>query len=233
VFCTILSPIIHLLLLNYVGIRSSFTALFILFLFMKKTLLALIFAVSALNVAQAQSARFGIKAGASLTNVTKSSDQAANKFGFNGGVMANFAVNDLLSIQPEVLYSNKGFKVEGRNSKERLVLNYIDVPIVAKIATGTTGLFFELGPQVGFRTASAYKDSDISFSLNDAIKSVDFGYAAGLGFQAAGGMVGLRYNGGFTNVIKENGSLFSLPIGGREGRNSAFQLYVGYFFGSK
>lgn len=201
---------------------------------MKKRFLLLALALGLAGSAQAQSIKYGVKAGASLTNVTKAGDEANYKFGFNGGVMANFAVNDMFSIQPEVLYSNKGYKVKDGQNNLRLALNYIDVPVLAKIATGATGLFFELGPQVGFRAAADIKDSNNSLSLNDAIKNVDFGYAAGLGFQAAsGGMIGLRYNGGFTNVAKNNGSFMGLPTTGSEGKNSAFQLYVGYMFGGK
>jgi hypothetical protein len=35
-----------------------------------------------------------------------------NLFGFRGGLTTNFAVNDVFSIQPEVLYSMKGNKSE-------------------------------------------------------------------------------------------------------------------------
>ena len=201
---------------------------------MQKVLLSLGLLAGVSFAAQAQSIKYGVKAGVSLTNVTNSGDDAANKFGFNGGVLANFAINDMFSIQPEVLYSNKGLKEKNSSNNLRLALNYIDVPVLAKVATGATGLFFELGPQVGFRTSAEVKDSNTSLSLNDAVKSVDFGYAAGLGFQTeSGAMVGLRYNGGFTNVAKDNGSVMGLPTTGGSGKNSAFQLYVGYMFGGK
>ena len=201
---------------------------------MKKLILSLGLLASVSVAAQAQSIKYGVKAGASLTNVTNSGDGAANKFGFNGGVLANFAIDDMFSIQPEVLYSNKGLKAKDGANNERLALNYIDVPVLVKVATGTTGLFFELGPQVGFRTSADYKTSNVSVSLNDAVKSVDFGYAAGLGFQVESGpMIGLRYNGGFTSIGKENGSIFGLPTSGSDGKNSAFQLYVGFMFGGK
>lgn len=53
---------------------------------MKRILLAFTFAAGVIGTAQAQSASFGVKAGASLTNFTgKSADGAKNKFGFNGG----------------------------------------------------------------------------------------------------------------------------------------------------
>jgi hypothetical protein len=191
---------------------------------MKKAFLALALTLGVAGAAQAQSARFGVKAGASLTNVT--GDAAAdtkNKFGFNGGVMANFGLNDMFSIQPEVLYSMKGAKQDGGDG--RVNLNYIDVPVLAKISTGSTGLFFELGPQIGFLASAKLKQNSVSVDAKDAFKSVDFGYAAGLGFQAESGpMVGLRYNGGFTNIGDDSDAKL---------KNSAFQLYVGFLFGGK
>jgi hypothetical protein len=199
---------------------------------MKKLILSLGLLAGVSVAAQAQTGvRFGLKAGASLTNFTgKDVDGNANKFGFNGGVVANFGINDMFSIQPEVLYSMKGAKVDG--SDGRINLNYIDVPILAKIATGETGLFFELGPQVGFLASAKLKDNNSSADAKELFKSVDFGYAAGVGFQiASGAMVGLRYNGGFTNAFK------AIDFGGTsvesKAKNSAFQLYVGYMLGGK
>lgn len=195
---------------------------------MQKVLLSLGLLAGVSFAAQAQGVKFGVKAGASLTTLTGSdSDGAKNKFGFNGGVLANFGFNDMISIQPEVLYSMKGAKVDGTDA--RLNINYIDVPVLVKVATGATGLFFELGPQVGFLASAKAKTDAISIDAKDGVKSVDFGYAAGLGFQAASGpIVGLRYNGGFTNIGKDNNGYTSSNT-----KNSAFQLYVGFMFGGK
>lgn len=199
---------------------------------MKKLILSLGLLAGVSVAAQAQTGvRFGLKAGASLTSVTgEDSEGFANKFGFHGGVVANFAFNDMISIQPEVLYSMKGAKIDGTSG--RFNVNYIDVPVLAKISTGATGLFFELGPQVGFRASAKIKDDNTSFDAKEIIKDVDFGYAAGIGFQAASGpMIGLRYNGGFTNLGKDN--VGGLNVTPSNAKNSAFQLYVGYMFGGK
>lgn len=183
--------------------------------------------------AQAQGIKFGAKAGASLTSITgKDVDGNAYKFGFHGGLMANFAFNDMVSIQPEVLYSMKGTK-DKSNSDNRINTSYIDVPVMVKVATGATGLFFEAGPQVGFLASANYKLGGLSADVKDAFNKVDFGYAAGLGFQAASGpLIGLRYNGGFTNVGK-NYSSNGISVTSGEAKNSAFQLYVGFLFGGK
>jgi hypothetical protein len=202
------------------------------FFSMKKLILSLGLLTGISVAAQAQTgARFGIKAGASLTNFTgKNVDGSANKFGFNGGVVANFGISDMFSVQPEVLYSMKGAKADG--SDDRINLNYIDVPILAKIATGETGLFFELGPQVGFLASAKAKDNNVSQDVKDSFKSVDFGYAAGVGFQvSSSAMIGLRYNGGFTNAPKAF-DFFGTNVEAKA-KNSAFQLYLGYMFGGK
>lgn len=198
---------------------------------MQKVLLSLGLLVGISCAAQAQSIKYGVKAGASLTNITgEDSDGLTNKFGFNGGVLANFGLNDMISIQPEVLYSMKGAKEDGGSGKFNL--GYIDVPVLVKVATGETGLFFEAGPQVGFLASAKIKDGSASMDAKDYVKSVDFGYAAGLGFQAASGpIVGLRYNGGFTNLGKDN--INGVAVNPGKAKNSAFQLYVGFMFGGK
>ena len=73
---------------------------------MKKILLSSALLALAATAAQAQSATFGIKAGASLTNAlggTNSGGSFENKFGFHGGFVANFPLSDLFSIQTELL----------------------------------------------------------------------------------------------------------------------------------
>ena len=206
---------------------------------MKKPLLLLALAVGLASTAHAQSIKYGVKAGASLTNLTGGgSDETDYKVGFHAGLVANFAVNDIFSIQPELLYSQKGAKAQDdvlssgglpANSSIKAKFNYIDIPVLAHINAG--GLFFELGPQIGFLAAahSVLEANGQSFSMDvkDQVTSVDFGYAGGLGYQLpAGPGIGLRYNGGFTNLVKDGGA-------NDKAHNSAFQLYLTYMFGSK
>lgn len=208
--------------------------------FMKRSFLLLGLCLGAVGAAQAQSATFGIKAGASLTNFTgKNIKDAKNKFGFNGGLIANFAVNDIFSVQPELLYSMKGAKTEETIAGLPIIgaitnnttLHYVDVPVLAHMNAG--GLFFELGPQIGFLASAKIKEEltngqSSTYDVKDKIKNVDFGYAGGLGYQLKNGPgVGLRYNGGFSNLNKNGYS------NGYDVRNSAFQLYATYMFGGK
>ncbi|MCI1187743.1 PorT family protein [Hymenobacter sp. DH14] len=192
---------------------------------MKKVLLSLGLVAGIAATANAQ-ARIGLKAGGSLTNMSGSDvSSTSSKFGFHGGLVANLAFGDALSLQPEVLFSMKGYQ-DPDNSKNKVNLNYIDVPVMLQY--NADGLFFEAGPQLGFLASAKVTDGTNDMDIKEAFKSVDFGYAVGLGYKLeTGPMLGLRYNGGITSAFKD--------VAGKtvNARNSAFQLYVGYMFGGK
>ncbi|QNH62766.1 porin family protein [Hymenobacter sediminicola] len=193
---------------------------------MKKVFLALAMVAGMTSWSHAQGVKVGIKGGINLA--TLSGDDAegfSSKVGPLAGVALNLGINDMFSVQPEVLYSVKGTQSD-EDSKAKLNLNYIDVPVLLKVNAG--GLFFELGPQLGILASAKSKYEDESDDVKDTFKTVDFGYAAGLGYQLDGGLnLGLRYNGGIANV-------FDLDLEEEpKVRNSAFQFYVGYMFGGK
>jgi hypothetical protein len=200
---------------------------------MKKFTLVLFALVLGLStVAQAQrrgrsssAVSLGLKAGASLTNLT-GPDAIANdyRFGFHGGVFANIGLTSLFAFQPELLYSQKGGNYKNLNDNS-LRLHYIDVPLAFHVNTG--GLFFEAGPQVGFLITAKSQSGSVSTDVKNSYNTVDFGYLFGLGYQLKHGLgVGLRYNGGFTNV-RQSLTVGSTTVQSRQ-RNGAFQLYLTY-----
>jgi hypothetical protein len=194
------------------------------------SLLTLALAASSAGAAKAQGARFGLKAGASYTSVVgQNVAGASHKWGFHGGVLVNFKLNDRFSLQPEVLYSQKGTKGDG--SRNRINLRYVDLPVLLRAGTGLGGLFVEVGPQLGYLAASdARLDSRtpltrVTSDFAGSYPAFDLGYAAGVGYQLANGLgVGLRYNGGFTPVLKG-------AAADDTARNSAFQVYLSVLAG--
>jgi len=224
---------------------------------MKKLLLstaaAALVAVAAAPAAHAQSLRFGLKAGANLSNLSGDlvqQDQYKNRFGFQGGAMLNVGLlaDDLLAIQVEALYSQKGFKyadqqftVGGSTFRNtgNVRYDYLDVPVLLRLKTG--GVFFEAGPQYSYllnisnnrsftQNGNVVGSTSSSTSNLDNVRRNELGYAAGLGFQAESGfLVGLRYNGAFTDFAKDGYSNNEF----RNARNSTFQAYVGYMLGGK
>jgi hypothetical protein len=207
----------------------------------KKVFLSLAVFAAFAGTARAQEAasqddnHFGVKAGASFTNlVGKDVSDAKYLFGFHAGFVANIDLSERVSIQPELLYSTKGFKQEIAGVKATQSLHYVDLPILVKAKFNQ--VFVEAGPQAGvlLRAKSKFEGGGMeeSTSNKEEFDDVDFGYAVGVGYQLASGpMIGLRYNGGLSNVGASEvvNGVSSQP----KARNNAFQLYVGYMFGGK
>ncbi|QJX47202.1 PorT family protein [Hymenobacter taeanensis] len=192
---------------------------------MKKIFLSGLLLTGLASTVQAQSdVSLGLKVGGSLSSF--SGEQASGYksiVGYHAGVFANIGLTRMFAFQPELLYSRKGAKLSGADFTTHL--DYVDVPLVFHV--NANGLFFEAGPQVGFLIAAKNKTSNITTDVKNGYNTVDAGYVFGLGYQRKTGLgIGLRYNGGFTNVEK------SVLVGSTKVqnniRNSVFQLYLTY-----
>ncbi len=82
----------------------------------------------------------GVKAGANYSNMYDSENKdyrADGKLGFVGGVFVSVPIGKFLGVQPEVLFSQKGFKASGNvlgsDVNFTRTTNYIDVPIFLAI----------------------------------------------------------------------------------------------------
>ena len=198
---------------------------------MKKFSLSLGLLIGIASAANAQEARFGIKAGVNLASVTNNNTEGkTNLVGFAAGLMADFSFSDLISLHPEVLFSQKGVKYKGGGrytggSTAQVRTNYVDVPLLLRVKAD--GLFFEAGPQVGFLASRKFEiDNTTIGTSTNGTRKVDVGYIAGVGYQLPQGLeLGVRYNGGISDL--------SDPSIGAKTRNSVFQFQLGYLFGGK
>ena len=231
---------------------------------MKKSAIfaAALLATAAVSSAQAQEVRIGLRAGANYSNLAgniNNQDTYNNKFGFLGGVIVNVPVTSdgFFSVQPEVLYSQKGFEnkpteysvlgIPGTMQKREgsVNYNYLDVPVLLKVKA--SGLVFEAGPQysyllsvnnktkttttptIGSPTTTESQDKTDLSGLNRN----ELGYVAGVGYEATNGLsLNLRYTGAFSDFVKSgNDSYFNGDL--KNARHSAFQLSLGYLISSK
>ncbi|WP_375435333.1 porin family protein [uncultured Hymenobacter sp.] len=197
---------------------------------MKKLFFSLLLLVNSVGAVQAQSdVSLGLKAGGTLSSFAgKQATDDKSLFGFHGGGFANIGFTDLFAFQPEIIYSQKGAKSSSSDLTTRL--SYLDVPLAFHV--NADGLFFEAGPQVGFLLAAKNKTGNVSVDTKSGYNTVDFGYLFGLGYQRKSGLgIGLRYNGGFTNIPK------AVTTGNvtvqNNIRNSTFQLYLTYSFNGR
>lgn len=207
-----------------------------------------VFAVSTAFAAQAQNASFGIRGGANISNLSgdlRDEDRFENKVGFHAGIMANFGIVDnFFSIQPELLYSVKGFKNEDsevsflgqtRRREGKVNYNYLDLPVMARIKAGP--LYFEAGPQASYllsvnNETKTYingnlQSTDRDEKSKDGLSEFEVGYVAGIGFTSANNAIsfGVRYNGAFSDFVKEDVN-FEGDL--TNARHSTFMVTVGF-----
>ena len=123
---------------------------------MKRSLTVLtVFAVVALLALPRPAAagvKFGLKGGANVANVNgdigAALDNWKSRVGFCAGVFLELNFGNILTIQPEALYTVKG----ADTGTGKLTFDYIEFPILLKvrIPTGSIHPFIFAGPAFGF-----------------------------------------------------------------------------------
>lgn len=167
---------------------------------------------------------FGVKAGLNLSTLYGDVHNASTKPGFHFGAMAELELTDKISLQPEVLYSLQGARIDGgAGSDYDLHLSYITFPVIGKYYVAE-GLSLEAGPQIGILINSKSKAGGESINEKKNTSSIDFGANIGAGYKMDSGLnFALRYSLGLLNAYDGPGS------SGNNITNATLQLSVGYF----
>ncbi|WP_266364408.1 porin family protein [Tellurirhabdus rosea] len=155
--------------------------------------------------------------------------------GFHGGLVINIG-GPKFSVQPEILYSQYGFKIAAGSEYLKFKYNMVEVPILAKASFGKPGMkvFVNAGPVVSYvlNGTMSYSASGETGSQPLDMKNegrVAYGAAGGLGISLAAGpgrvSVEGRYNylmngstADGTKLTPQNAMLsvsYQLPLGGR------------------
>ncbi len=177
--------------------------------------------------ASAQGIKLGVKGGVNFANIGGSdigefeADLGAstdNKTGLIAGAFAEFMIGNVFGIQPEVLYSQKGFKASAMGAELKLKGSYFEIPVLAKINIPIEGSTVHphvyAGPAVAFKASCKIEgsagSSSASVDCEDAglmVESTDFGVAfgGGVSVDVGGAEVGVdvRYTLGLTTVDAE------------------------------
>ena len=187
---------------------------------MKKVLFVAAFLTAGI-ISQAQ-ITYGVKAGVNFANwVGDDVDNADMKISFHAGGLVNIPVNAMFSVQPEVVYSDQGFKTD----EGKLNASYINVPVMFQY-NNPSGFYAETGPQIGFLMSAKTKvDGAPDTDVKDLLKSTDFAWGLGFGFKMPSGLgFGARYNFGLSKLGEEgDGNI----------KNSVIQAGLFYTFGKK
>ncbi|MBA4140133.1 MAG: PorT family protein [Segetibacter sp.] len=200
---------------------------------MKKQILLLIaITISTLTMAQLKPA-FGVRGGVSSANMrgdavnslgnildfTNGMITTGNRTGFFAGGYAAIPLGDVMSVEPALYYSQKGYELKGAldvkgmgflgaNAKARLNAQYIDIPVLLK--ANINGFQVFTGPQVSYLMDAGLRTTAGVFGINllntklDATSQfnrLDAGITGGIGYQFTNGLnVMASYDHGLTKV---------------------------------
>ncbi len=185
---------------------------------MKKVLLCAAFAVLTMTTSFAQ-ASFGAKAGGNLASVIgDDTDGLDGRISFHFGGVANISISEIFALQPELVFSSQGYKVDFAGEDFSIRLNYINIPIMADI-TVAEGFSLQAGPQFGINISSKVEFDGDTEDLDD-IETLDIGVGAGAQYKMENGLFfQARYVFGFSEIAKDV-----------DAKNSVISLSAGWFF---
>jgi hypothetical protein len=190
-------------------------------------------ALASPSVAAAQTVEFGIKGGLSFANIPQLAeffeDQGADDVGSRTGAVFGahvaFDLTDGIAIQPEVLFTQRGFQGEapfdlGDFAAE---LDYLDIPVLVRLGAGDSGLTLVAGPSFNFnvRATGTAEDQDDE-DLGDDIEDLDIGLVFGAGYYGTVLIIEGRFEEGLTKVATFSGS--------DTNRNRTFMVMAGVRF---
>ncbi len=187
---------------------------------MKKTILSIALFSITTFVVQAQSVKFGVKAGLNYANEIGTNISIDSKdynteaiTSYHAGLVAEIGLFKGLSFQPELLYSTQGATYKNVSQEIKNELGYISIPAVLKIDLNKT-FSLELGPQASFLLSEKN-----NFDAKDS-NTFDFAAVGGLGLKITKSLfLQARYVLGLTEMSKD-----------AQTKNSVVQVSAGILF---
>lgn len=197
---------------------------------MKKGLIFVLFAL--VSIVSYSQVSWNAKVGMNMSNFTGDMDTDM-KIGFNVGVGMEYQFTETWSIQPSLMFTQKGGKYDIDNETLKFNPMYLEIPVLAAArfaVADNQNIVVKAGPYFAFGIAGKVKVGDEKadfFGDGDdqyGAKRFDCGVGVGVAYEIGKFFVGLDGEFGFTNVIdfKEDG--VSNP------KNMNFSIGVGYKF---
>jgi len=185
---------------------------------------------SAYDMDAREELKVGIKAGANYSNVySENSDDfvADGKVGFAGGLFVSIPLGKFIGVQPELLYSQKGFKGEIAGADFKATHNYLDLPLHLQLKP-TQNISILAGPQFSYLLSSKYELGTFSAvseqDLEDENNRATLGVSAGIDFTVDSFLISARGSWDLSKVNEDN-STSDLNY-----KNQVLQVTVGYRF---
>ena len=170
--------------------------------------------LGAAGQARAQRApQFGVALGLNVTTVSAPADVGVRQM-VTGGFVMKMRVAGPLSLQPELLLSQKGTTVQGGEGSIRYGAGYLNLPVLLRVDGPSLGIVSPYGVVGGFGGVKLFEQQraggDLSFPLDagtSLFRRTDGGLTAGVGGTIPLGgerrlNLALRYEHGLVDVAR-------------------------------
>lgn len=175
---------------------------------------------------------WGIKAGANFSNIDTDDLTSSSRTGFVGGAFANLAW-PVINLQPELLYSQKGFNDAGApgdaaDEKADVTVGTIQIPVLVKFALPIPAVSpsIYVGPALSFTTSATAKAASGDEDVKDLFESSTWSVVFGIDVTLSGKfMIDVRYDMGLSNIGTN-----ALTDVGSDVKGRTFTAFLGYRF---
>ena len=167
----------------------------------------MVFVCAVLNVSAQKDSKFTWRAGIGLSNLVGSENEGIKTaISFKLGVGYDFTVSESFSIEPAVLFNNKGFKIDGFSNY--VTRYFLEVPVMAAYKMDLNDncqLVINAGPYVAYGLFG----SDVEWgdggktNVFDACNRFEAGVGAGVKVAFSRVAVGVDFNRSFTKAMDD------------------------------
>jgi hypothetical protein len=136
----------------------------------------------------AQGISGGIKGGALFATVPDFSEigeEMDHRLGVTGGVFLTLSLLPGLAIQPEAIFTQKGATATLSDGDYSLKLDYLDIPVLARLSFGAGGVkvYGFAGPSFNIRLKAEAGFGDDMVDISEELEKSDVSFVAGIGVE--------------------------------------------------
>ena len=186
--------------------------------------------------AQDSATEFGVKVGLNFANfswdIPDESFETVSAIKFGVGGILLYPLSELLHIQAELMYLQKGAKLdvlERFKVDSKWKFAYLSVPVLGRynLGSGDASTYIVAGPEFGYLLSAEVETLEGSEDVKDEFKSIEFGIGVGAGVSMNMGstpMFGeVRYSMGLSDLDDSSDDDSSV-------KSMGIQLFVGMMF---
>jgi hypothetical protein len=192
----------------------------------------------------------GAKGGGTLNTVSGNTPSGTDKdmtFGYQFGATVNYGFNDIFSLQPEVVFIQKGGRTSSTATDDfaQMNTNYLAIPVLARAQFGGEKFkgFVVLGPYAGYWAGGKSRTSVLGVENKESIdfdndldddgyrhNRIDLGINGGLGMQYAIGRGNIFLDARYGFGLFDTNKYETEPADYKSQANRSIEVSLGYMF---